>query len=470
MYIRLKLLFFSFFFICSLLSEAQKKGANDAIYSGAPWFDNKGNIVSAHGACVVKENGRYYFFGEKHYDNSNAFAGFNCYSSTDLYNWKFERLALPVQKSGKLGVNRVGERVKVLKSPSTGEFVMFMHVDSTNYKDQYVGYATSDKITGPYTFKGALLFNGMPIQKWDMGVFQDFDGSGYVLIHGGEIYELSADFKSVKSQVHKSMTAGFESPTMFRKDSIYYFLGSHLTSWERNDNYYYTSKSLKGPWTYQGLFTPEGSLTWNSQSTFVLPVAGSKDTTFIFMGDRWAYPKQASAATYVWQPIKVDGHKISIPEYQAGWKINTATGELSTVKQGRTIDNSDEKQIQYKGNWQHQLSDTLSLSRSDIKGDTFSFSFSGSRVAFYGQASPDGGHALVTVINSKGKSLVSSVVDMYCKYPTSTLKFISPVLKKGSYTLRIQVLGERGNWSDKKKNVYGSTGYFVSLDKIIISE
>ena len=456
--------------LSSFISLAQKKCANDAIYSGCPWFDNKGNIVGAHGGCVIKENGVYYFFGEKHYDNSNAFAGFNCYSSRDLYNWKFERLALPVQKSGKLGENRVGERVKVLKSPSTGEFVMFMHVDSINYKDQFVGYATSKKITGPYAFKGPLLFDGKPIQKWDMGAFQDFDGSGYILIHGGEIYKLSDDYKSVSTQVHKAMVSGFESPTMFRKDSIYYFLGSHLTSWERNDNYYYTSTSLAGPWLSQGLFTPEGSLTWNSQSTFVLPVAGSKDTTFIFMGDRWAYPKQASAASYVWQPMEVDGHKISIPVFQSGWKINTATGETGGVHLGRTIDNSDTKQIRYKGNWKHELSDTLSLSRSDIKGDTFSYDFFGSRVAFYGQASSDAGHALIKILNNKGKVVVSSVVDMYCKYPTSTLKFISPALKKGNYTFTVEVLGEKGNWSDKKKNVYGSTGYFVTVDKIVTSK
>jgi hypothetical protein len=83
----------------SLTLSAQKKGLSNAIYSGVPWFDEKGNTVSAHGANIVKDNGKYYLFGERHEDGTNAFAGFNCYSSTDLYNWKFENIALPVQST-----------------------------------------------------------------------------------------------------------------------------------------------------------------------------------------------------------------------------------------------------------------------------------------------------------------------------------------------------------------------------------
>jgi hypothetical protein len=73
-----------------------------------PWFDDRGKPVSAHGANIIGDNGRYYLFGEAHTDTSNAFEGFNCYSSADLYNWKFERIALPAQSSGKPGPNRDG--------------------------------------------------------------------------------------------------------------------------------------------------------------------------------------------------------------------------------------------------------------------------------------------------------------------------------------------------------------------------
>jgi hypothetical protein len=96
-----------FFFCCCALwcdfARAQQTGSYQAIYSGVPWFDDRGKVVSAHGANLVKDGSRFYLFGEAHSDTSNAFVGFNCYSSPDLYNWKFESLALPVQSAGRLG-------------------------------------------------------------------------------------------------------------------------------------------------------------------------------------------------------------------------------------------------------------------------------------------------------------------------------------------------------------------------------
>ncbi|MCW3110805.1 MAG: family 43 glycosylhydrolase [Segetibacter sp.] len=333
----------------SFVSNAQLQKAYNSIYSGIPSFDNKGNGVSAHGASMVKDNRKYYLFGERHTDTSNAFAGFNCYSSPDFYNWKFESLALPVQITGKLGPNRVGERPKVMKCPKTGEYIMYMHVDTLGYKDQFVGYATSKTITGPYTFKGPLLFSGNPVRKWDMGTFQDKDGSGYVLLHGGNIYKLSDDYKSISEQQNKAMVSGFESPAIFRKDSIYYFLGSDLTSWEKNDNYYYTATSLKGPWTLRGNFAPKGTLTCNSQTTFVLPIEGTKETTFMFMGDQWSFPKQASAATYIWQPLTVSGYSLSIPKYIEAWQVNTTTGISSPVVIGKNELENKVERIIYSG-------------------------------------------------------------------------------------------------------------------------
>lgn len=449
------------------VSYAQHFGKMDAIYSGTPWFDQSGNVVSAHGANVIKEKDTFYLFGEVHTDTSNAFAGFNCYSSKDLYNWKFENIALPLQKSGKLGPNRVGERVKVMKCPKTGEFIMYMHADTLTYKDQFVGYAVSKKIKGPYQFKGPLLFQGKSIKKWDMGTFQDTDGSGYILTHGGEIYKLNDDYKSVKEKVNENITSGFESPTMLKKDGLYYFIGSHLTSWEKNDNYYYTANSLKGPWQSHGLIAPEGTLTWNSQSTFVFPVQGKKDTTYIFMGDRWSFPKQASSATYVWQPLTISGISMSIPEYKDAWHIDTLTGISSVATSKDEIIQNTDKQIQYKGNWKHLEQPSLE-SRSDEKNASFSIQFTGQQIGLYCFTSPESGYAKVILTNEKGKVIVSALVDMYSKSSSLTQVFRSPVLKKGYYDLSISVVGERPNWSDKKKTQYGSTGYYISISQIKI--
>jgi hypothetical protein len=68
----------------SVFCSAQKQKGYTAIHSGIPWFDNLGRVVSAHGANIVHDDGRYYLFGEAHTDTSNAFAGFSCYSSSDV--------------------------------------------------------------------------------------------------------------------------------------------------------------------------------------------------------------------------------------------------------------------------------------------------------------------------------------------------------------------------------------------------
>ena len=65
-------------------TAAQGSRKYGAIYSGVPWFDDRGNPVSAHGANIVREDGRFYLFGEAHTDTSNAFAGFNCHC---VPNW-----------------------------------------------------------------------------------------------------------------------------------------------------------------------------------------------------------------------------------------------------------------------------------------------------------------------------------------------------------------------------------------------
>jgi hypothetical protein len=458
---------------CNTTSNIEEQLEYKAIYSGTQWIDDLDKEVSAHGAGIFEDNRKYYLFGEKKSDTSNAFTGFNCYSSTDLYNWKFESLALPIQDSGRLGPDRVGERVKVMKSPATGEYIMFMHTDDLGYRDPIVGYATSENITGPYTFEGPLLFKGKPIRKWDMGTFQDDDGTGYLLIHGGIIFRLSDDYKSISQQVLEGMCHRCESPAVFKKDGVYFFLGSDLTSWERNDNTYHTASSLEGPWTMRGNFAPEGTLTWNSQTTLVFPIIGTKDTTYMFMGDRWAFPRQNSAATYVWQPLSVSGTSLSMPEFREAWQINTVTGIVSEFEiEGKKIDNSDKGSIKYYGQWEHssQTNPLFSDSRSDVPEAGFMVPFKGSQIAMYGISRPDGGYAHVMLQNDKEETILSSVIDMYSKYPVSSLKFISPVMEKDNYVLKVSVIAEHGKWPDKKGTVYGSTGNFVSVDKILIKE
>ena len=432
------------------------------VNNGIPWFDDRGEIVNAHGACIVEENGRYYLFGEYKSDKSNAFPGFSCYSSDDLVNWKFERVVLPMQSSGILGPDRVGERVKVMKCPSTGEYVMYMHADDMNYKDPHIGYATCSTIAGEYKLHGPLLYEGKPIRRWDMGTYQDTDGTGYLLLHGGIVYRLSKDYRTAEEKVVSGVGGSHgESPAMFKKDGTYFFLFSNLTSWEKNDNFYFTAPSVKGPWTRQGLFAPEGSLTYNSQTTFVFPLKCGEDTIPMFMGDRWSYPHQASAATYVWMPMQVDGTKLSIPEYWPSWDVDKLK-PVNPLRKGKTV---DLKKITFskEADWKVEEGRIS----SNVKGSTLSIPFTGSCVAVMGETNCHSGYARMNILDKKGEKIYSSLVDFYSKANDHATRFKTPQFAEGEYTLVIEVTGISPTWTDKTKRIYGSDDCFVTITDIV---
>ena len=90
---------------------------------------------------------------------------------------------------------------------------------------------------------------------------------------------------------------------------------------------------MTGPWTYQGFLAPEGDLTWMTQSTWVMPIAGSAGTTYVYWGDHWygdqdtAQPgKHNNLATYVFQPLVFTGNLIGLPTYQVSWKLDVGAG------------------------------------------------------------------------------------------------------------------------------------------------
>ncbi len=51
------------------------------IYNGIPWYDQNGDPVNAHGACIVSAQGKYYLFGEYKTDDVNKYVGFSCFST-----------------------------------------------------------------------------------------------------------------------------------------------------------------------------------------------------------------------------------------------------------------------------------------------------------------------------------------------------------------------------------------------------
>lgn len=109
----------------------------------------------------------------------SAFQNVNCYSSTNLVEWTYVGALLSRTASGDLGPNRVVERPKVIYNSSTRKYVMYLHIDSSNYGEAKVGVATSDTVCGKYTYISS--WRPLGFESRDIGLFQDDNGSAYLL-------------------------------------------------------------------------------------------------------------------------------------------------------------------------------------------------------------------------------------------------------------------------------------------------
>jgi hypothetical protein len=111
--------------------------------------------------------------------NGTAFTNINCYSSSNLVEWNYEGALLTRTASGDTGPGRVIERPKVMFNKQTNKYVLWMHIDSSNYGEAKIGVATGDSVCGKYTY----LRSERPLgfESRDSGVYVDDDGQGYLL-------------------------------------------------------------------------------------------------------------------------------------------------------------------------------------------------------------------------------------------------------------------------------------------------
>jgi len=298
------------------------------ITPGSVWTDTGGGVIQAHGEGITKVGATYYWIGEDKTSGS-PFQNIKCYASTDLKNWAFVGNLLSRQASGDLGPNRIVERPHVIYNASTSTYVMYMHIDNSNYSERRAGVATSGSVCGSYTYRGS--FKPLGHDSLDDNLFLD-GSTAYFLSEDRtnaklQIYQLSADFLSVAALV--KTVDQYESPAMVKVGGTYYLFGSHLTGWSTNDNQYTTATSINGTWSAWRSFAPSGTNTCNSQTTAIVPVVGSATTSYVFLGDRWN-SGNLTDSRYVWEPLTLSGTTASMT-CQPSWSIDTATGTVTST-------------------------------------------------------------------------------------------------------------------------------------------
>ncbi len=160
----------------------------------------------------------------------------------------------------------------------------------------------------------------------DMNLFVDDDGKAYHIYSSEEnstlhIALLTDDYLDYSGKYACFFPGRFmEAPAMFKKDGKYYLMMSGCTGWAPNAARSAVAESIWGEWKELGnpCIGEDADLTFHSQSTYILPIAGKPDS-FIYMGDRWT-PDNAIDGRYVWLPLRFEGERFVI-EWQDSWSL-----------------------------------------------------------------------------------------------------------------------------------------------------
>ena len=112
-----------------------------------------------------------------------------------------------------------------------------------------------------------------------------------------------------------------EAPAIFKKDGRYYLITSGCTGWAPNAARLFTAESIWGPWLrHANPCQGDGAdRTFQSQGTYVLPVAGRKDA-FVFMADRWR-PDNPIDGRYVWLPVRFE-NGLPVLRWEKEWSLD----------------------------------------------------------------------------------------------------------------------------------------------------
>ncbi|WP_262385943.1 glycoside hydrolase family 43 protein [Hymenobacter sp. BT491] len=313
-------------------SSAPAKTKNTSFKPGELWYDTDGNLINAHGGGVLLVGRTYYWYGEKRAQHQEE--GVTVYSSKDLYNWKYEGVALTpsADPQNDIAAGCLMERPKVIYNAKTKQYVMWFHLElkGQGYKAARAGVAVSDKPTGPFRYVSSFRPNGH--MSRDMGLFVDDDGAAYHMYSSRENYDLrlarlSDDYLTVTAQDTMLFSNHREAPALFKTGGKYYLITSGCTGWDPNEASVHVATSLLGPWQPLGdpMTGPNAKLTFGGQSTYVLPVAGRKDA-FIFMADRWN-PKDLKDSRYLWLPVQFKNNQPSIKWLDA-WDLTFFNKQL----------------------------------------------------------------------------------------------------------------------------------------------
>ena len=308
------------------------------------WTDTDGNIINASDGGIIYANGKYYWYGmalrplpfaANGQGGQTTVTGVVLYSSSDLYNWKYEKVILRCSDdpNSDLYAPMRFERPKIIYNDCTGKYVLWCHFLKYPGDHKFepgtgeAGVAVCDTIDGDFKWLGYTRPIDNDGMVRDCTLYKDSDGSAYFIYDRDinnerclHIVKLSDDYLSC-TNVYKRIDEAQkrEAASILYHNGYYYMVTSGLTGWTANPAIYYRSKSLMGAWTEMGdpCINDTTGTTFESQSTYMLKIE-EKPESFILMAERHN-TENFENCSYIWLPVKfTDQNTIQI-EYKEAW-------------------------------------------------------------------------------------------------------------------------------------------------------
>jgi len=357
----------------SVNAAEEASGSGDeyvgAITNDAVWHDTAGNEIWCNGGNMIQVGDTFYWLGYE--TGSGRKWRMNLYSSKNLADWKFENSV--IEKKGDFAKFGWAGRPSLVHNAKTNKWVIIFEASCGQWQRHKIGYATCDTIDGEYKLDNCAYVK--PKQTTgDQSVYQQGDDAYLLAVVDGEygnrakyhkggigIFKLTDDYLGVEKTVYKGWPVnniiyngwpegkknpGSEAPHIFKRDGVYYLLTSRLWGWHSSPTMYRTAKSLEGPWseqkivkTYMELRSAPPAWRWwwrptmsfNTQHDFVIPVVGSKDTTFVYVGDRYSQHHHYGIGRNIFLPLIWKNGEMRLI-WRQKWQINTKTGQWKSLQ------------------------------------------------------------------------------------------------------------------------------------------
>ncbi len=290
--------------LAALLFAAGASGAaaRGAVENGKVWRDTAGKEIWCNGGQMLREGNTFYWVG---YDcGPRRKWRIRMYSSKDLVNWKFENNIF--EKAPGIPDFVWAGRPGILHNRKTGKYVMLFEAETGKYFRHKVGYAVCEKVNGDYRWAHSE-YPEPTRSTGDQSVYQEGDDAYLLTVLDSPgpkkpinvdlaIYKLTPDFLHVEKKLYEGFdrrwpwNRGNEATHIMRVDGTYYWFASGLNSWNSTETRYATAKSLSGPWSFMKVLktAPRSGNSFNTQYDFVMPVAGTSGTIWLYAGDRYS--------------------------------------------------------------------------------------------------------------------------------------------------------------------------------------